>query len=66
MKKKLINIMGLMGILQFISYTCAVIFSPMAFPGYDPLSQAVSDLSAESSPSRMLWEQLSALYASGS
>ncbi|MBQ4310160.1 MAG: DUF998 domain-containing protein [Oscillospiraceae bacterium] len=66
MKKKLINIMGLMGILQFISYTCAVIFSPAAFPGYDPLSQAVSDLSAETAPSRMLWEQLSALYASGS
>ena len=66
MKKKLINIMGLMGILQFISYTCAVVFSPLAFPGYDRMAQAVSDLSAETAPSRALWDQLSALYGVGS
>ncbi|MBQ5310475.1 MAG: DUF998 domain-containing protein [Oscillospiraceae bacterium] len=60
--KKLINLLGLLGIVQLLSYTAAVLFAPLAYPGYDALSQAVSDLSAESSPSRMLWDQLSALY----
>ena len=31
-------------------------------PGYDWISQAVSDLSADSAPSRVLWSQLGALY----
>ena len=62
MNKKLINIMGLTGLIQLISYTAAVVFSPLDYPGYDWLSQAVSDLSAESAPSRMLWDRLSAFY----
>lgn len=62
MSKKLINRLGLTGIIALISYTAAVIFSPLAYPGYNWLSQAVSDLSAENAPSRMLWDQLSALY----
>ncbi|MBQ5330342.1 MAG: DUF998 domain-containing protein [Oscillospiraceae bacterium] len=66
MNKKLINILGITGILQLISYTCAVIFVPLAYPGYDPLAQAVSDLSADTAPSRALWEQLSAFYSIGS
>ena len=61
-KKKLINWLGLIGIIQLISYTAAVVFSPTAFPGYDWKSMAVSDLSAVDAPSRMLWEQLSAFY----
>ena len=31
-------------------------------PGYNWMAQAVSDLSAETAPSRMLWNQLAALY----
>lgn len=65
-KKKLINWLGLIGIIQLISYTAAIIFSPMAFPGYDWKSMAASDLSAMDAPSRMLWEQLSAFYNVGS
>ena len=65
MNKKLINWIGLAGILSFISYTAAVVFSPMAFPGYKWMEQAVSDLSAESAPSRVLWERLSAFYGVG-
>ena len=61
-KKKLINWLGLIGIIQLISYTAALIFSPMAFPGYDWKSMAASDLSAMDAPSRMLWDQLSAFY----
>lgn len=62
MNKKLINIMGLTGLIQLLSYAAAVIFSPLDYPGYDWLSQAVSDLSAEGAPSRMLWERLAACY----
>lgn len=39
-----------------------MVFSPLAYPGYRWMEQAVSDLSAVSAPSRMSWTQLSALY----
>ena len=35
MERKLINFAGLTGIISLISYTIAVIFAPLAFPGYD-------------------------------
>lgn len=62
MKKRLINWFGLTGIIALISYTAAVIISPKAYPGYNWMAQAVSDLSAENAPSRMLWDQIAALY----
>lgn len=62
MKKSLLQIFGLLGVLSFLSYTAAVVFSPLAYPGYDWLSQAVSDLSAANAPSLGLWNRLSALY----
>ena len=62
MKKTLLNYLGLLGIVSFLSYTAAVIFSPLAYPGYNWLAQAVSDLSAANSPSLDLWNQLSSLY----
>ena len=65
-KRKLINRLGLLGIVAFLSYMAALIFSPLDFPGYNWMEQAASDLSADSAPSRHLWEQLSALYDVGS
>ena len=65
MKRQLINWLGLAGVLSFLSYTAAVVFLPMAYPGYNWISQAVSDLSAETAPSKMLWRQLAALYGVG-
>lgn len=62
MKRTLTNYLGLLGIVSLLSYTAAVIFSPLSYPDYHWLSQAVSDLSAEAAPSRTLWNQLSALY----
>ncbi|HAE16801.1 MAG TPA: DUF998 domain-containing protein [Erysipelotrichaceae bacterium] len=62
MNRKLINWLGLTGIVAFVSYTLAVVISPSAFPGYNWMEQAVSDLSAENAPSRMLWNQIAALY----
>lgn len=54
--------MGLTGVISFLSYTAAVIFAPLAYPGYDWMSQAVSDLSASNAPSLGLWNQLTAFY----
>lgn len=62
MKKTLINRLGLLGVLSLLSYTVAVIFAPLAYPDYNWMAQAVSDLSASNAPSRMLWQQLSSLY----
>ena len=66
MNRKLIHWFGLTGLLALVSYAAAVIFSPLAYPGYNWMAQAVSDLSAERAPSRMLWEQLAAFYGIGS
>lgn len=62
MKKSLLNYCGLFGIVAFLSYTAAVVFSPLAYPGYNWMAQAVSDLSAANAPSLSLWNQLSCLY----
>lgn len=62
MKKGLINRLGLLGVLSLLSYTAAVVFAPLAYPGYNWMAQAVSDLSASGAPSQMLWQQLASLY----
>ena len=51
MKKPLIQKLGLLGIVSLLSYTAAVAFAPLAYPGYDWMAQAVSDLSAADAPS---------------
>lgn len=62
MKKTLTQKLGLLGIVSLLSYTAAVVFSPSAYPGYNSMTQAVSDLSAANAPSLALWNQLTALY----
>ena len=62
MKKTLLQKAGLLGIVSLLSYTAAVVFSPLAYPGYRWMAQAVSDLSAANAPSLALWNRLSALY----
>jgi len=61
-KKALINWLGLLGVASFISYAVAVVFAPLAYPGYEWMKRAVSDLSAANAPSFVLWSQLSSLY----
>ena len=61
-KRELINWLGLLGIVSLLSYIAAVLFAPLAYPGYNWMAQAVSDLSAENAPSKMLWNQLASLY----
>ncbi len=62
MKRTLTQKLGLLGVISLLSYTAAVVLSPLAYPGYDWMAQAVSDLSAANAPSLALWNQLSALY----
>jgi len=66
MNRKLIQWLGLTGVVALLSYTAAVLLSPLAYPGYDWMAQAVSDLSAETAPSRILWDRLTAFYGTGS
>lgn len=61
-KKNFMNYCGLLGIVALLSYTAAVVFSLLAYPGYNWMAQAVSDLSATNAPSLRLWNQLSSLY----
>lgn len=60
--RTLANWMGLLGLVSFVSYLAAVVFAPSAYPDYDWMSRAVSDLSAADAPSLSLWHQLSAFY----
>ena len=60
--RKLINWLGLLGVVSFASYILAVVMSPIAYPGYNWMSQAVSDLSAADAPSKELWNQLTSPY----
>lgn len=53
---------GVFGIISLLSYTAMVVFSPLAYPGYDWMSMAVSDLCAEGAPSAALAAQLNALF----
>ena len=62
MNEKLARHLGWLGLVSLLSYAAAVIFSPLAYPGYDWMAQAISDLSADTAPSRVLWKRLSALY----
>ena len=54
--------LGICGIISLLSYTAMVVFSPLAYPGYDWLTMAVSDLSAVGAPSAELAERLNALF----
>lgn len=58
---KLKNI-GICGIIGLISYAAMVFISPIAYPGYNMMTMAVSDLSAVGAPSAALAKQLNALY----
>lgn len=61
-RKPFLNWCGLLGVVSLLSYAVAVVFSPLAYPGYRWMAQAVSDLSAANAPSLSLWNQLSSLY----
>lgn len=57
-----VSTLGIFGLISLLSYTAMVVFSPLAYPGYDWMRMAVSDLSAEGAPSQALAGQLNALF----
>ena len=64
-KRTFLNWCGILGVISFLSYTAAVVLAPLAYPGYNWMAQAVSDLSASNAPSLRLWNQLNCLYGVG-
>lgn len=54
--------LGICGLISLLSYTAMVVFSPLAYPGYDWMTMAVSDLGAAGAPSATLASQLNALF----
>ena len=54
--------LGIFGVMSLLSYAAMLFFSPLAYPGYNWLSMAVSDLSAVGAPSAALAERLNALF----
>ncbi len=54
--------LGICGIIGLLSYTAMVVFSPLAYPGYDWMSMAVSELGAVGAPSQGLATQLNSLF----
>ncbi len=61
-ERTLVQKLGLLGVVSLLSYTAAVLFAPLAYPGYNWMAQAVSDLSAANAPSLALWNRLTAFY----
>ena len=39
-KRTLTQKLGLLGVISLLSYTAAVVLSPLAYPGYDWMAQA--------------------------
>lgn len=54
--------LGIFGIISLLSYTAMVVFSPLAYPGYDWMTMAVSELSAVGAPSADLVNRLNCLF----
>ena len=61
-KKSLINYLCLSGVLAFLFYLLHDIVGAMNYPGYDFMSQAVSDLTATDAPSFVVASGISSVY----
>lgn len=54
--------LGILGLISLLSYTAMVVLSPLAYPGYNWMTMAVSDLSAVGAPSAELADRLNCLF----
>ncbi len=62
MKKNIVKLIPLLGILSVIFYFLHVILGEIFYEGYNPLAQAISDLTASNSPSKNIARLFSTLY----
>lgn len=56
------NLWFISGPLAFVFYVLHDLLGSLHYPGYNPLTQAVSDLTAASAPSRWIAQPLSSCY----
>jgi len=61
-KNKRVKLIPLLGIFSVIFYFLHVILGEIFYEGYNPLAQAISDLTASSSPSKNIARLFSTLY----
>lgn len=62
-EKKRVQWLALLGVVGTIFYFLHVILGEINYPGYNPLAQAVSDLTAATAPSREIASAYSTVYA---
>jgi hypothetical membrane protein len=62
MKNKIAKIIPLLGIFSIILYFLHIVLGEIFYEGYNPLAQAVSDLTASNSPSKNIARLFSLLY----
>ncbi|MDR2597859.1 MAG: DUF998 domain-containing protein [Treponema sp.] len=62
MKNKTLKLIPLLGIFSVIFYFLHVILGEIFYEGYNPLAQAISDLTASNSPSKNIARIFSTLY----
>ena len=60
--RTLVRITCASGIASSLLYVAMNVIAPMRYPGYDVLSQTVSELSAIGAPSRPVWVALGVFY----
>ena len=60
--RKLLKIISLFGVVGVVFYFMHVIFGGIFYEGYNPISQAISDLTAINSPSKSIASIFSFLY----
>jgi len=62
MKNKIVKLIPILGISSVILYFLHIIFGEIFYEGYNPLAQAISDLTASNSPSKNIARLFSMLY----
>ena len=62
MKNNALKLIPLLGIFSVIFYFLHVILGEIFYEGYNPLAQAISDLTASNSPSKNIAKIFSMLY----
>jgi len=62
MKNKTVKLIPLFGIFSIIMYFLHIFLGEIFYEGYNPLAQAISDLTASNSPSKIIAKIFSTLY----
>jgi hypothetical membrane protein len=60
--KKLIKVFSLFGVIGVLFYFLHVLLGTLFYEGYNPMAQAISDLTASNSPSKNIARPFTAIY----